>query len=143
MKIVKNNCFGGFSLSDKAYEKLIEYGIPVRKYEQEERNPITGLYDNKSANNEGEVIFDRDLEDDDMSKSMRGFSGRYWSCFLDRHNRNHPLLVKVVEELGGGHRKGASGEFADLKVVEIPDDIDYEIDDYDGVETIRESHRTW
>jgi hypothetical protein len=143
MKIVKNNCFGGFSLSDKAYEKLIEYGIPVRKYEQEERNPITGLYDNKPTNNEGEVIFDRDLEGDDMSKSMRSLTGRYWDAFLDRHNRNHPLLVRVVEELGGGHGKGASGKFADLEVVEIPDDVDYEIDDYDGVETIREAHRTW
>lgn len=52
MKIVKNSCFGGFGLSDAAYEKLIEYGIPVRKYETEERNPETGLYDKKNPNNE-------------------------------------------------------------------------------------------
>jgi hypothetical protein len=145
MKIVKNSCFGGFGLSDEAYEKLIEYGIPVRKYEKEERNPETGLYDKKNPNNEGEVIFDRDLDDDGdkMSKSMRQLDGRYWDSFLDRHNRNHPLLVRVVEELGGGHRTGASGRFSDLQVVEIPDDIEYEIDEYDGLETIREKHRTW
>lgn len=145
MKIVKNSCFGGFSLSDKAYEKLIEYGIPVRKYEKEEQNPDTGLYNNKPENNEGEVIFDRDLDDenDKISKTMRKLGGRYWDCFLNRHNRNHPLLVKVIEELGGGHRTGASGQFSNLEVVEIPDDIEYEIDDYDGNETIREKHRTW
>ena len=45
MKIVKNSCFGGFGLSDEAYEKLIEYGIPVGKYHEEPRNPKTGLYD--------------------------------------------------------------------------------------------------
>ncbi len=32
---------------------------------------------------------------------------------------------------------------ASLRVVEIPDNIDWEIDDYDGVETIREVHRSW
>lgn len=144
MKIVKNSCFGGFGLSDKAYEKLIEYGIPVRRYEPEERNPETGLYDRKPINNEGEVIFDRDLEEEsDMSKAMRRLGGRYWDSFLGRHNRNHPLLVKVVEELGGGHRMGASGQFANLEVVEIPDDVEWEIDEYDGLETIREKHRTW
>jgi hypothetical protein len=117
----------------------------VRAYEKEIPNEKTGLYTNKNPNNEGEVIFDRDLYDEEekISKSMRKLGGRYWDCFLNRNNRNHPLLVKVVEELGGGHRTGASGRFANLKVVEIPDGIEYEIDEYDGFETIREKHRTW
>lgn len=74
---------------------------------------------------------------------MCKLGGRYWDSFIDRYNRNHPLLVKVVEELGGGHGTGASGRFANLEVVEIPDNIEYEIDEYDGIETIREKHRTW
>jgi hypothetical protein len=45
----------------------------------------------------------------------------------------------AVEELGDK----ASGQFAELVVVEIPDGVDYEIDEYDGNEHIAEKHRTW
>jgi hypothetical protein len=35
------------------------------------------------------------------------------------------------------------GMFASLKIVEIPDDVEYEITEFDGLETIREKCRTW
>ncbi len=50
MKVVINRCYGGFGLSDLAYKKLIEYGVSVRKYIEEKRNPETGLYDIKEPN---------------------------------------------------------------------------------------------
>jgi hypothetical protein len=53
--------------------------------------------------------------------------------------RNDPKLVEVVERLGDA----ANGRHAELRVVEIPDGILWEIDDYDGVETVREKHRSW
>jgi hypothetical protein len=55
----------------------------------------------------------------------------------DRDLRIHPLLVKCVETLGN-----EAGEH--LKIVEIPDNIDWYIDeDEDGSECIRETHRIW
>ncbi len=33
--------------------------------------------------------------------------------------------------------------FAKLKVVEIPDDVDWEVENYDGIEWIAEKHRIW
>ena len=53
--------------------------------------------------------------------------------------RNDPILVQVVEELG----KQADGELASLKIVEIPDYVNWEIENYDGCETVREVHRSW
>jgi hypothetical protein len=53
--------------------------------------------------------------------------------------RAHPSLVKVVEQLG----EGANGPFAKLKVVEIPDDVAWQIEEYDGREWVAEEHRTW
>ena len=53
--------------------------------------------------------------------------------------RDNPNLVKVVETLGSR----ANGVHAKLRVVEIPDDIEWEIDEYDGQETINEAHRSW
>ena len=53
--------------------------------------------------------------------------------------RNNPILVEIVEQLG----EAADGDFAELKVVEIPDDVQWHIDEYDGWETIHEDHRVW
>lgn len=53
--------------------------------------------------------------------------------------RNNSLLIDCVEALGDG----ASGSFANLKVVEIPNGVDFEINDYDGYEWIAEKHRRW
>jgi hypothetical protein len=59
------------------------------------------------------------------------------------YERHDPLLVACVETLGGGHRENASGEYANLVVVEIPDGVEYEVGEYDGMEHIAEKHRTW
>ena len=89
----------------------------------------------KEPTNEGEVLFDRTLSGDRHDVK---FYGRYWETWLES-NRTHPLLIRVVEELGDK----ASGRFGELAVIEIPDGIEWEISDYDGIETIEELHRTW
>jgi hypothetical protein len=53
--------------------------------------------------------------------------------------RDDPVLIKIVEDLGAE----ANGSYAKLKVVEIPDDVDWAIDEYDGKEWVAEKHRTW
>jgi hypothetical protein len=54
-------------------------------------------------------------------------------------DRANPKLVQCVETLG----QEADGDYANLKVVEIPDGVDFEIEGYDGVERIAEKHRIW
>ena len=54
-------------------------------------------------------------------------------------SRDDADLVRVVLELG----EQAYGDYADLRVVTIPDDVEYEIDEYDGMESIHEKHRVW
>lgn len=139
MKIVINRKFGGFGLSHAAYEKLIEYGIPTRPYKQQKRGD-DGLYLPEPAN-DGEVIFDSRVDEGDGLPALHSLRGTpYWDSWIRRdEGRAHPLVVRVVEELG----EAASGRFADLAVVEIPDGVDWEIDEYDGMETIHEKHRSW
>jgi hypothetical protein len=61
--------------------------------------------------------------------------------FDDRDlSRDDPILVEIVETL---KPKKASGQYASLKVVEIPGDVVWEIKEYDGMEHIAEVHRTW
>jgi len=53
--------------------------------------------------------------------------------------RSSPKLVAVVEELGDA----ASGKMAKLKIVEVPDDIIWYIDEGLGFEHVTEEHETW
>ncbi len=53
--------------------------------------------------------------------------------------RDDERLVRVVEELG----EKANGHAAELKVVAIPDDVQWVIAKVDGVEQVSEVHRTW
>ncbi len=55
------------------------------------------------------------------------------------NHRENPRLVEVVEALGNK----ASGRCSNLRIVEVPDDAEWFIDEYDGWETVREKHRTW
>jgi len=55
------------------------------------------------------------------------------------HYRDNPLLIKVIEELG----EKANGTYAELKIVEIPDGINWVITEYDGMEHVAENHQTW
>lgn len=126
MRVVINTCFGGFRLSEEAYEKLIEYGVPLRDYVEEKRDPVTHLFV-PDPSNDGEVI-------------LRGGSvfSKYWDTWT-RDNRTHPLVVQVVEELG----ERANGPCARLKIVVIPENVDWDINAYDGREHVAEKHRCW
>lgn len=114
-EIVKSVCHGGFSLSHKAFLRLRELGNKVALEE-----PDYGEYwDDGSGPNEsfGDKIgsFCRDIPRDD------------------------PQLIQVVKEL----KKEANGSYAQLKIAKIPDDVEWQIEEYDGLEWVSEKHRIW
>ena len=53
--------------------------------------------------------------------------------------RDDVYLIQVVEELGDK----SWGHYAELKIVEVPDEVDWVIEEYDGREWVAEVHRTW
>ena len=57
----------------------------------------------------------------------------------DDIKRDDPVLVQVVQDLG----KAANGSFANLKIVEIPSNVKWEIQEYDGAEWVSEKDKTW
>lgn len=60
---------------------------------------------------------------------------------FDELKRNDPDLVSVVEKMG----KESYGSDSELKIIEIPDDIEWYIDQFarSGEEEIHEKHRVW
>lgn len=53
--------------------------------------------------------------------------------------RDDPVLLGIFDEIG----QKAAGDCCKLKVVEVPDGAEWQIDEYDGLEWVAEVHRTW
>lgn len=72
-----------------------------------------------------------------LYKERKGITDTNW--YYWDISRDDPVLVELVEKLGdkAGH------QYANLKVVDIPDDVDWYIEEYDGLEWVAEKHRTW
>ena len=139
MKLVINKCHGGFGLSHEAtlaylnkcgikfWAEPNEHSLVGSNYylvppeERIEGNPVdwySMTLEQRRAHNEAysKTVFDpSDIARDDAN------------------------LVSVVLELG----EAANGRCAELKVVEIPDDVEWQIEEYDGLEWVAEKHRTW
>ena len=117
MKVVINACHGGFGLSDDAVERYAQLkGINL------------GPRQKSSFGIGGSHWYLDGIEDDEHYFSSYSIEGR-----------SDPALVKVVEEMG----EAANGWAAKLKIVDIPDDVNWTIEEYDGSEWVAEMHRTW
>jgi hypothetical protein len=114
-EVVINACHGGFSLSHEAI---------VRYHELQGQTIHWRTTDYADV-----LVYHADPDDPEAS---------HWR---DHDiSRDDPYLVKVVQELGG---ERAGGPAAILKVVEIPANVEWIVQDYDGLEWIAERHRIW
>lgn len=119
-KVAINRCFGGFGLSDEAFEKLLERkGIAFEKEEDPTKGKIFGVTYWKEG----------------MCGSDDGYLSYYEFC----EDRSDPDLIAVIEEMG----QSSWGWAAELAIVDIPDGVEWQIHEYDGNEHIAEKHRTW
>jgi hypothetical protein len=122
MKVAINTCFGGFGLSNEAFEKLLtRKGIAFDKVEPEHKSLICGV-----------------------SYYVAGHSGstedeHYLSEYEFCKDRSDSDLIAVIEEMGDA----TNGFAADIRIVEVPDDAKWHIHEYDGLEHVAEDHRTW
>ena len=114
-EIVVNACHGGFGLS---HEGEIEYlrraGIPYRLQDRESRDD-TQRFGSEIILDNGHEFYSRNIPRDD------------------------PALVATVRALG----ELANSGFANLQIVKIPGDVDWLIEEYDGLEWVAENHRIW
>lgn len=136
MKVVVNKCYGGYGYSPEATLWLFENGYnedgfktPVQKYFR----TFDGVEDALSD-------WRKYLKEKNGGWFLTVFSpNEEFVLRVPSSNRRDPLLVKCVETLG----KKANDSCSNLVVVEIPDGIEYEIEEYDGQEWVAEKHRTW
>ena len=139
MKIVINRCFGGYGLSPIALKAVAD------------RKGLSCFFFVDASKEEG-VLVSRPVGPDPTAVPKHAwwasgetdtpYSGEVHEISRVTY-RYDPDVVAVVQELG---KEAASGQYAELVVVEIPDgteNIDYYIHDYDGIESVHEAHRVW
>lgn len=93
MKVVKNICYGRFSIS----QECVDWLITNKSWTQSQVNSISSV-------------------------------------------RTHPDLIEAIEALGS---EKCSGPYAKLIIVEVPDNTEWYVHEYEGYETIRKVHGTW
>jgi hypothetical protein len=120
MKVAINCDWGGFGISDAAFEKLLtRKGVEFEK-----------VVDTKYKSFNVTHYYKKGMVDSDDG---------YLSPYDYTRDRSDSDLIAVIEEMG----KAANGNCADIKIIEIPDGIEWEVHEYDGMEHIAEKHRTW
>ena len=142
MKVVINNKHGGFSLS---HEGVMHYakikGIELYP-EMNQQYPSLKMYTYWTCppDQRPKVLTDQEFyaANDAERKASNEAYGKN-TIYCRDIPRNDAALVQTVEEMG----EAANGRHAYLKIVEIPDDVEWEIDEYDGLEWVAEVHRTW
>ncbi len=124
MEVVINECYGGFSLS----RELAILMYMNNQITSEELNPK--YFDRQPASF---IQITETTAYPHKIKVVYLYTGR-------EINRSNAVLINFIKAYGS---EWASGEFAKLKIIKIPDDVGYVIEEYDGYECVAERHRTW
>lgn len=136
-KIVINRSIGGFKLSVKAVHWLYNKGFDGAYFKWEAR--LTDELVQEDLEEWRKWLVNQEQDSSDPLTIFSPDEKYIFSPFLQDEDRCHPLVIECVELLGT-----EASDRSELKVVEIPADVDYYIhEDDDGTEVIAEKHRTW
>lgn len=132
-KVVINTCFGGFGLSKESCQRYWDLKGQQVWIEDEKEYPALGMFTVWLVSPSERVKHKTSHQFSSMSMDERVVYNRKVSeqtWHYRNVERNDPVLVQVVEELGDK----ANGKYSKLQVVEV--NGDYRIDEYDGYESI-------
>lgn len=153
-KVVINRCYGGFGLSTEALLYLVKKKSPLikkmslyeycgggRKYEElHGKNAVKETIENEkkrlvrlNSKYYTDTFGTRLIDNSYNVYLMNSESSRCEDL------RDHPDLIDTVETLG----EKANGFCAKLEIITIPYGVEFEIEEYDGLEHVAEKHRTW
>ena len=163
MEIIINKCYGGFEISTKAYKEwrkrcverngLFIYGENT----SHQFKPTNKAFSFVEEETYGKCV---KMTLQDLDKSHKQFDKIFYTQkdFGDvvdtkkipkRQRIEHlngkkdirvdPILIEVVKELG----EKANTRVSDLEVVKIPDNMKWEILEFDGYEYLVDSKRCW
>lgn len=122
----------GFDLTHNAIMRYAELkGIKLTAYQY---NPVTYLYEIcDPPDPDRNTAYFNDFHG--SSVSVGSYIDKYFSIY--KIDRTDPALIQIVNEL-------KDSEHLDLKIVEVPDDVKWKIEEDEmGPECVRETSRVW
>jgi hypothetical protein len=137
-KVVVNSCYGGFGISEAGMLRYAELkGITL--YPETSQFHTMTYYTVPPEQRVQPLSTDEWVAatTEQRMASNDAYSNQTLHCADIA--RDDPALVQMVEELG----KAAADNFAELRIAEVPDDVKWYIDEYDGQEWVAEVHRRW
>lgn len=142
MKVVLNDGYGGFGLSIDALLKYAKLkGVTLYFYEPEmtvEKSFYTRISATKAKKSWISIILTRDLGKFINRNQFNKLDDKQYFSIHDI-KRHDPDLVEVVWSMG----TKANDQHSQLKIIDIPDDVEYDIHAHAGNEWLVEKHRTW
>lgn len=82
------------------------------------------------------------LEETDIGEKWPGLNEirePFLNLFCREINRTDKQLITVIKKI----KEKANAPRSELKIIKIPDNVEWEIDNYDGLETVHEKHNSW
>jgi hypothetical protein len=138
VKIVVNSCYGGFGISEAGMLRYAELkGIML--YAEPGQFSMTTYYTVPPDQRMQPLSSDewRTATTEQRMANNDAYSSQTIHC--SDIPRDDPALVQAVEELGAA----AADQFSELRIADVPDDVKWYIDEYDGQEWVAEVHRKW
>lgn len=144
MKVAVNRCHGGFGLSFKAQARYWELkGRPCFFYtiDNYSGERVYKIATQKALEKNSWNCLPFDLSTVEEIIALKGDDYKQHSLYLGSEDewRADPHLIQVLEEMG----EEAWGYASEIEIVEVPDDTEWTIEEYDGSEWIAEIHQTW
>ena len=136
MKVVINKSTGGFGLSFQAIEEYCRKKEKNLYYYVEEIGPPNEYF---------KTEFPEKYFLNHVHFSTKDYGD--WTFRIEKKHRinikkidrTDPDLINIIEKMG----ETANSKYSKLKIVEIPDNVNWRISEYDGQEKIREVARIW
>lgn len=126
-RVAYNTCFGGFGFHEKAVQWV-----------RENKDSLTDKYDKEDVEEIADSTLSGELYPDGSGPKSEN-STYIHGVDLSRDNE---LLVDIVShetEYTGRY----NSDYSNLQVAEVPDGVDWIIDEHDGYETVEEASRTF
>lgn len=123
--VVYNWCFGGFG-----------YDESVVKWVRENEDSLKQEYNDDDVEELADETISGEMYDDGSGPKLNYLN----NC--SGASRDNELLATIVS--GDTEYTGTVGaKYSELYVAEVPDGVDWVIDEYDGQETVKEKSRTF
>ena len=137
-KVVVNSCYGGFGINEAGMLRYAELK-GIKLYPEMNEFRMMTYYTVPPEQRVQPLSSDEWLAATSEQRMAANDAYSAQTLHYADFDRADPMLIQVVEELGAA----AADQYAEFRIADVPDDVKWTIEEYDGKEWVAEVHRTW